>query len=1484
MTNQNPDDGINTILNEFINEGNNSGLVGNNNQLDNDDQEIESLLNLINTDDSSSDSLTNGSSSDSSLSNNNSSTTQSIVQPVLDETFINEENHYYMHTLNFNKERCEVFLKEYNKYYDKFKNKVTNQETKSKYIAFSFPNNKPRRFPENQLSKYVDLNVSVSSNESIYATAIDYYLNNMIYSMETQQLYNFISRGLVLAKITEYPNTIIETEVLDNMDDYEVIKTKNFYQESSIEGIMMNIQDTADVMFKKADKIIQISYSMLRLPYSFKDYTIGCHLGLDLKKFTNSNLLTNTELNRIGLSDKSDLRVYNKNLDSVIKTLYEFINFENSTIKFDTIEDLLQNISKANIYKEKSKKNRIPIYHKVDYGYGYGYSNYQPSQSNIRYSKYYLENYSITNLFLTDYSIKDIKISDVIPFNYTVTNKIKLTSSIFGHFSLALRESSLTINRVIRKNIICSFFNDIIKYHQIIGDNIKYVFSKAHHNNTVNLTILIKKDLLSKFIDTNIALSNELVKLFSIESFEKWNPDVYLNCISENNSYKFNNSTQIEGNDTSLENNINQLVNIPLFNYQKNNVKWMKQLENDILDGKQYPCFIDSLENVQNIKEISDKVVWSSDLINIPSHIIPYFTNHNNQKIMLRPVLKINQVKYRLEEYNNYITQNTKMININGGVLCDEVGLGKTLSMVTHLLTQSTIDKHNLSTGKINYTINNLIILPNRLINQWEFEINKYAKSTNNLSMIKIGSLTDIKKYEKVIKKDKDFISKLDIVLLSDGLLTASSYQKYLDDKKKSKIPSTNYLDIFTNKYNRIIIDEIHEKLYSFQPYGCTSNLLHDKSKHKKFDKKSNQVSSVIFDLECNFKWCLSATPFEYGPFNLMGLMQYLIGKEQRLKYQINKDDFDCVKGFNSLSVMSSIINNHFKGIKKSDVRTEIDIPIFTENIIRIPLSNIEKNIYNTFSGTNYYRDKNYYKKLFLICTNFCIADVLLKSEGDEVKEQKIMTLQELNQQMIKNFKDLKKKVEVDIVKYRNLLTNKKNIKVKYDFVKQTLSEISIFNKKEFDEYIQSLNLDYLIKDAIEYYTVKMEKKIIPYQYRYPSEKISTFTQIFDEISIKVHKLRNTSKTNLLNSSISDLLEKTIDIDDKGSQNYKYSIENCIKDIIKSDTIASLKFILDSYYKNDSIINNNVLLGLLNKVSIATSSILNTKIINYNNKLSNFDKEIKRYDNQIKLFESNEFIKEKTNDPCMICFDEFKRVVVTKCRHVFCGDCHDIMIKNKTVYPCPECRAPIKKDEVVITTIDNINNDDDKETETEEKPEVIIDKQNLTTTEILENSEWRNQCINKYGSKMTHMIEYLQTILQDADNRVIIFSQYYKMLKLIGQTLDEYKIKNIFCSKGHANEINKKIKMFKTDNSIRVIMLSSEKSGSGSNLTEANHIILVDVLNAEKSTTKDIESQAIGRAVRLGQNKPVTVTRLITTDTIEEEYYNKNKYDIAELQ
>ena len=38
-----------------------------------------------------------------------------------------------------------------------------------------------------------------------------------------------------------------------------------------------------------------------------------------------------------------------------------------------------------------------------------------------------------------------------------------------------------------------------------------------------------------------------------------------------------------------------------------------------------------------------------------------------------------------------------------------------------------------------------------------------------------------------------------------------------------------------------------------------------------------------------------------------------------------------------------------------------------------------------------------------------------------------------------------------------------------------------------------------------------------------------------------------------------------------------------------------------------------------------------------------------------------------------------------------------------------------------------------------------------------------------------------------------------------------------------------------------------------------------------------MENQAIGRAVRLGQDKEVVIKRFIMKNTIEEQYFNENK-------
>ena len=241
-----------------------------------------------------------------------------------------------------------------------------------------------------------------------------------------------------------------------------------------------------------------------------------------------------------------------------------------------------------------------------------------------------------------------------------------------------------------------------------------------------------------------------------------------------------------------------------------------------------------------------------------------------------------------------------------------------------------------------------------------------------------------------------------------------------------------------------------------------------------------------------------------------------------------------------------------------------------------------------------------------------------------------------------------------------------------------------------------------------------------------------------------------------------------------------------------------------------------------------------------------------------KLFD--DFEKRAKGYPCVICYEEMTDVVLTKCSHIFCQSCMQRVIDdNRQNIKCPMCRTQLERG----TDIGYV----------------------LGEEENVDQDSSYYQHIQRWGTKMAWLVQYLEHILQDPDNRVIIFSQWKKMLNLVGKVLTENDIKQVYL-KGTASQLTKNINKFKHSPNVRTIMLSSETCSSGSNLTEATHIILVDTVNGSSHKAKAIEDQAIGRAARLGQTKNVQVVRLIMENTIEHDYYseNINQHEITEIK
>lgn len=72
------------------------------------------------------------------------------------------------------------------------------------------------------------------------------------------------------------------------------------------------------------------------------------------------------------------------------------------------------------------------------------------------------------------------------------------------------------------------------------------------------------------------------------------------------------------------------------------------------------------------------------------------------------------------------------------------------------------------------------------------------------------------------------------------------------------------------------------------------------------------------------------------------------------------------------------------------------------------------------------------------------------------------------------------------------------------------------------------------------------------------------------------------------------------------------------------------------------------------------------------------------------------------------------------------------------------------------------------------------------------------------------------------------------------------------------------------DDSIFLMLLTTRVGGLGINLTGADRVIIFD---PDWNPSTDI--QARERSWRIGQKKPVTIYRLLTTGTIEEKIYHR---------
>ncbi|KAG2186212.1 hypothetical protein INT43_002650, partial [Umbelopsis isabellina] len=123
--------------------------------------------------------------------------------------------------------------------------------------------------------------------------------------------------------------------------------------------------------------------------------------------------------------------------------------------------------------------------------------------------------------------------------------------------------------------------------------------------------------------------------------------------------------------------------------------------------------------------------------------------------------------------------------------------------------------------------------------------------------------------------------------------------------------------------------------------------------------------------------------------------------------------------------------------------------------------------------------------------------------------------------------------------------------------------------------------------------------------------------------------------------------------------------------------------------------------------------------------------------------------------------------------------------------------------------------------------------------------------------------------MKEKGQRVLVFSQFTMMLDVLEKVLDNMDFK--YSRLDGSSKVDTRqdlIDEFSENPDITVFLLSTKAGGFGINLTAANVVILYDL-----DPNPHNDKQAEDRAHRVGQTKDVTVIRLISEDTVEENIF-----------
>ena len=143
----------------------------------------------------------------------------------------------------------------------------------------------------------------------------------------------------------------------------------------------------------------------------------------------------------------------------------------------------------------------------------------------------------------------------------------------------------------------------------------------------------------------------------------------------------------------------------------------------------------------------------------------------------------------------------------------------------------------------------------------------------------------------------------------------------------------------------------------------------------------------------------------------------------------------------------------------------------------------------------------------------------------------------------------------------------------------------------------------------------------------------------------------------------------------------------------------------------------------------------------------------------------------------------------------------------------------------------------------------------------------------RYDTKVNEVMNILQNVVDSGDEKVVVFSQWERMTRLVAQELDKRDIGYEYLYGGVPSIKRKDLVSNFSDLPESRVFLSTDAGSTGLNLQAASIVINLDL-----PWNPAVLEQRIARIYRLGQTKNIQVINLVAKDTFEEQMIGKLRF------